>query len=137
MSLADETGTDVEIYRRHGDDGVYADSHTGAPEQLLALLDRLGLERHTMPHAYVWHRTPERLSDPEKIRMASRAAAVLAATGYRANIDPGVFDRPAYDTAVAELTARRRAVRTSPEPAPPAASTPVSRPLPPTIRRKP
>ncbi|MDX3855659.1 hypothetical protein [Streptomyces sp. AK02-01A] len=137
MSLADETGTDVEIYRRHGDDGVYADSHTGAPEQLLALLDRLGLERHTMPHAYVWHRTPERLSEPEKMRLASRAAVVLAAAGYRANIDPGVFDRAAHDTAVAELAPRRSAARPSPAPAPPAGSTPVSRPLPLTIRRKP
>ncbi|MFB7270788.1 hypothetical protein [Streptomyces sp. NPDC056244] len=137
MNLADETGTDVEIYRRHADDSVYADSRTGAPEQLLALLDRLGLERHTMPHAYVWHRTPERLSEPEKRRMASRAAAVLAAAGYRGNIDPGVFDRTTYDIAVAELVAQRGTARRSPAPAPPAASTAVSRPLPLSLRRRP
>ncbi|MGW6742850.1 hypothetical protein ACWGDX_19360 [Streptomyces sp. NPDC055025] len=140
MNLADENATDVEIYRLYGDDSVYADSRTGAPEQLLALLDRLGLERHTIPHAYVWHRIPERLSEPEKKQLASRAAAVLAAAGYRGTIDPGVFDRAAYDVAVAELASQRGAARPSPAPvssAPPAVSTPAARPLPLSLRRKP
>ncbi|MDF3292405.1 hypothetical protein [Streptomyces silvisoli] len=39
---ADDEGTDVEIYIKPPTDTVHADTPTGAPEKLLALLDSLG-----------------------------------------------------------------------------------------------
>ncbi|MCX5238851.1 hypothetical protein OG824_26975 [Streptomyces prunicolor] len=61
---ADDEGTDVEIFIRALTDTVHADTPTGAPEELLALLDQLGFERNTVKPAgssgptYVWHEAP-------------------------------------------------------------------------------
>lgn len=58
---ADDEGTDVTIYLKPLTDTVHADTPTGAPEPLLALLDNLGFERRTLPTpgpVYVWHEAP-------------------------------------------------------------------------------
>lgn len=47
-NLADESGTDIEIYRRAlNPDSIHVVSRSNAPEELLALLDNAGLERKT------------------------------------------------------------------------------------------
>jgi hypothetical protein len=128
MSLADETGTDVEIYRRSGADTIYADTRTTAPEQLLEFLDTLGFQRNTIPHTYVWHQLPRYLTEAEATTAASRAAAALTAAGYRTNLDPGLFDRRAYTDVLTEHAERARQ-STGPARQPPAKSTgPTARP---------
>ncbi|MFG2483471.1 hypothetical protein ACGFSI_12035 [Streptomyces virginiae] len=62
-NLADESGTDVEMYRRaRNPDIIHVISRSDAPEELLAILDNAGLERKTIETSgpvYVWHETPE------------------------------------------------------------------------------
>ncbi|MET9664953.1 hypothetical protein ABZY19_06225 [Streptomyces sp. NPDC006475] len=48
-NLADEYGTDVEIYIKALTTTIHADTPTGAPAQLHDLLEQLGLERHEYP----------------------------------------------------------------------------------------
>lgn len=86
-SLADEEDTDIEIYRRYGDPTVYADSRTGADEELLQLLDTLGFERKNPMPMYTWHELPPGLADRENL-CATRAWVVLANLGYTVNLDP-------------------------------------------------
>lgn len=105
MSLADECGTDVEIYRRFGSPVIYADSRTGAPKELLQLLDTLGLDRHTLPPFYVWHQVPDELLEDAQHQLASRACAAVHLAGYRVTIDPDVVNEPALVTAFAALAA--------------------------------
>ncbi|WP_433892568.1 hypothetical protein [Streptomyces sp. CA-111067] len=123
MSLADECGTDVEIYRRFGSPVIYADSRTGAPEELLQLLDTLGLHRHTLPPFYVWHQVPDELPENTQHQVASRACAAVHRAGYRVNIDPDIVDEPALAAALARPANR-------PEPQQPAvpAPTPTAEP---------
>ncbi|MFJ7342368.1 hypothetical protein ACIQU3_19015 [Streptomyces sp. NPDC101110] len=107
---ADDEGTDVEIYRRALTDTVHADTPTGAPEQLLALLDGLGFERKTAVTAgpvYIWHEAPAHLSEAEKKRLATRAIPPLLMAGYRVNIPDYLFDEAAYQQAVHDIRARR------------------------------
>jgi hypothetical protein len=101
VSLADECGTDVEIYRRFGSPIIYADSRTGAPEELLQLLDTLGLDRHTLPPFYVWHQVPDELPEATQHQVASRACAAVHLAGYRVTIAPDVVDEPALAAALA------------------------------------
>jgi hypothetical protein len=101
VSLADECGTDVEIYRRFGSPVIFADSRTGAPEELLQLLDTLGLDRHTLPPFYVWHQVPSDLPENTQLQVASRACAAVHLAGYRVTIDPDVVDEPALVAALA------------------------------------
>jgi hypothetical protein len=106
---ADDEGTDVEIYRRALTDTVHADTPTGAPEQLLALLDSLGFERkraETAGPVYVWHEVPAHLSEDEKKRLATRAIPPLLMAGYQVNIPDYLFDEAAYQQAVHDIRAR-------------------------------
>ncbi|MEE4544033.1 hypothetical protein V2S66_18905 [Streptomyces sp. V4-01] len=114
MSPADECGTDVEIYRRFGSPVIYADSRTGAPEELLLLLDTLGLQRHEAAPFYVWHQVPE----DAQHQVASRACAAVHLAGYRVAIDPDVVDEPVLAAALARPANR-------PEPQQPAAPPPT------------
>ncbi|MFE3645887.1 hypothetical protein ACFXOM_33770 [Streptomyces sp. NPDC059169] len=117
---ADDCGTDVEIYTKALTTTIYAATPTGAPEQLLDLLDHLGLERQEVRTAgpcYVWHIVPEHLDDADQKRLASRAIPSLLMAGYKVNIDPDLFDEPAYQQAAHEVRARR---------ARPAAQSPAS-----------
>ncbi|MFF0201934.1 hypothetical protein [Streptomyces sp. NPDC005017] len=115
---ADDEGTDVEIYRRALTDTVHADTPTGAPEQLLALLDRLGFERKTAQPAgsagptYVWHEAPAHLGEEEKKQLASRAVPSLLLDGYVVHIPDYLFDQAAYRSAVAEIHSQRAAPAT-------------------------
>ncbi|MFD8982849.1 hypothetical protein [Streptomyces sp. NPDC059564] len=115
-NLADESGTDVEIYRRaHTPGSVHIVSRSDAPEELLALLDRAGLERHTEATSgpvYVWHETPEGLSQRAQNRLATRAALPLLIADYKVNIDPDVYDVTAWARAMAEHRTRQAGART-------------------------
>ncbi|MGW2137691.1 hypothetical protein ACWCW2_16990 [Streptomyces sp. NPDC001773] len=63
-NLADEYGTDVEIYIKALTTTIHADTPTGTPAGLHDLLEQLGLERHEYPTGgpiYIWHTVPEHL----------------------------------------------------------------------------
>lgn len=110
---ADDEGTDISIYRRPLTDTVHADTPTGAPEQLLALLDRLGFERNTVRPAgddgptYTWHEAPGHLSEGETKRLATRAVPTLLTAGYTVSIPDHLFDRAVYRRAVEDIRAQR------------------------------
>ncbi|WP_048581866.1 hypothetical protein [Streptomyces viridochromogenes] len=113
---ADDEGTDVTIYLRPLTDTVHADTPTGAPEKLLALLDSLGLERKTLPTpgpVYVWHEAPAHLSEGAKKQLATHAVPWLHKAGYVVHISDDVWDTAAYTDAVT-------AMRHQSAPAPPA-----------------
>ncbi|MET9550110.1 hypothetical protein ABZY36_33105 [Streptomyces sp. NPDC006627] len=121
---ADAEGSDVEIYRKALTDMIHADTSTGAPEQLLALLDALGLERRTEVTAgsvYVWHEVPDHLSEQEQKKVATRAFPFLLLAGYVVNIPDALFDPVAYREAVADIRNHRH---------PTAAPSPGTRPVP-------
>ncbi|MFH9002110.1 hypothetical protein ACH4E5_02510 [Streptomyces afghaniensis] len=133
-NLADEYGTDVEIYIKALTTTIHADTPTGASDQLHNLLEHLGLERHEYPAdtpIYTWHTVPEHLDADEQKRLATRAIPVLFLAGYEVNCTPEVFDESAYRQAVQDLRTRagRPAVRQqapigSASPAAPARRTP-------------
>ncbi|MFI1013114.1 hypothetical protein [Streptomyces sp. NPDC020965] len=127
---ADESGSDVEIYRKALSTTIHADTATGAPEQLLALLDKLGLQRQTPATAgpaYVWHEAPADLAEAEQKRVATRAVPTLLMAGYVVNITDDIFDPAAYREAVAEYRSRGVApAGTAPAPSPVAAPTPTA-----------
>lgn len=119
---ADDEGTDVEIYRKALTDTIHADTPTGAPEKLLALLDQLGLVRQTVTTTgpvHVWHEVPAHLDDEAKKRLATRAIPTLLMAGYVVNIPTDLFDPDAYREAAHEVRAARTATDT-PGPATPA-----------------
>ncbi|MBC9719196.1 hypothetical protein H9Y04_42465 [Streptomyces sp. TRM66268-LWL] len=111
MSLADEHGVDVTFYHRDGT--IYVDTRTGASEPLLAMLDNLGLDRHSA-FGDVWHQVPDGMDEIAMKSMADRAAPLLARAGYQVDIDTGLFGGTAYRAALAEQAAHRQ----SPPPAP-------------------
>ncbi|MGW2858230.1 hypothetical protein [Streptomyces sp. NPDC001205] len=128
---ADDYGSDVEIYRKPLTDTIYAETPTGAPEQLLALLDALGLQRKTVTTAgpvYVWHEVPGHLSEDEQKQAATRALPSLLLAGYVVNIPDDLFDPAAYQEAVADIRNHRHpgAVPSRPSPLAPAPVPPPS-----------
>ncbi|MFH8706539.1 hypothetical protein [Streptomyces rubrogriseus] len=131
-NLADEYGTDVEIYIKALTTTIHADTPTGAPAQLHDLLEHLGLERHAYPAdapLYIWHTVPEHLDAGEQKRLATRAIPVLLLAGYEVNCTPEVFDESAYRQAMQDLRTRagRPAVRQQ---------APIGSPSPPTPARR-
>ncbi|MCZ0974335.1 hypothetical protein O1L55_30005 [Streptomyces albulus] len=103
---ADDEGTDVEIYLKPLTDTVHADTPTGAPEKLLALLDRAGFERKTLETAgpvYVWHEAPGHLTEDAKKHLATGAVPALLMAGYLVNITNDVWHAAAYQDAVAKM----------------------------------
>ncbi|MEU6230942.1 hypothetical protein [Streptomyces sp. NPDC047042] len=112
---ADDEGTDVEIYRKPLTNTVHADTPTGAPEQLLALLDQLGFERNTVRPAgdegptYIWHEAPGHLSEDAMKRLATRAVATLLTAGYTVQVPGYLFDHAVYRRAVEDARAQRAA----------------------------
>lgn len=122
-NLADEYGTDVEIYIKALSTTIHADSATGAPGGLLDLLDQLGLERREVRTAgpvYTWHQAPEHLSADAQKRLVSRAIPALLVAGYQVNCAPEVFDEAAYHQSVQEISSGKPRHRA--QHAPPAAS---------------
>ncbi|AZM56311.1 hypothetical protein DMA15_30060 [Streptomyces sp. WAC 01529] len=132
---ADAEGSDVEIYRNPLTDTIHADTPTGAHEQLLALLDALGLERKTEVTAgpvYVWHEVPSHLSEQEKKKVATRALPSLLLAGYVVNIPDDLFDPVAYQEAVADIRNHRHpaaapSAGTRPAPKAPSRTAPAAR----------
>ncbi|WP_030870479.1 hypothetical protein [Streptomyces sp. NRRL S-37] len=126
-NLADEYGTDVEIYIKALTTTIHADTSTGAPAGLHDLLEQLGLERHEYPTdapLYIWHTVPDHLSADEQKRLANRAIPALLLAGYTVNCDPEVFDEALYQQAAHEvLTNKPKAApqHLTPVPAPPPA----------------
>ncbi|MGW4200336.1 hypothetical protein [Streptomyces sp. NPDC004726] len=103
---ADECGSDVEMYRHALSATIHADTRTGAPEELLDLLDQAGLERHTVETAgpvYTWHEAPGHLAEDEQKRLVTRAVPVLLIAGHIVNITDDIFDPAAYQDAVTEI----------------------------------
>ncbi|MCX4531063.1 hypothetical protein [Streptomyces sp. NBC_01669] len=128
-NLADEYGTDVEIYIKALTTTIHADTPTGAPARLHDLLEQLGLERHEYPTGgpiYIWHTVPEHLGTDEQKHLATRAIPALLLAGYEVNCTPDVFDEAAYRQAVQDI--RTRAARPGVQHAAPASSP--SRPAP-------
>lgn len=105
MSLADEYDVNVTFYHRDGT--IYVDTRTDAPEQLLALLDDLGLARH-QDLDDIWHQVPDEMDEIAMKSMSDRAAPLLARAGYTVDIDAGLFGGTAYRAALAEQAARRQ-----------------------------
>ncbi|WP_338484020.1 hypothetical protein VM636_07220 [Streptomyces sp. SCSIO 75703] len=108
-NLADEYGTDVEIYIKALTTTIRTDTPTGAPAGLHDLLEQLGLERHEYPTGeplYLWHTVPDHLGAEEQKRLANRAIPALLLAGYTVNCDPEVFDEALYQQAVHRLRAR-------------------------------
>ncbi|CAL9459279.1 hypothetical protein [Streptomyces sp. enrichment culture] len=128
-NLADEYGTDVEIYIKTLTTTSHADTPTGAPASLHDLLEQCGLERHEYPTGeplYIWHTVPDQLDVDEQKRLANRAIPALLLAGYTVNRGPEVFDEALYQQAVHCL--RARAARPAPQQPVPASSP--SRPAP-------
>ncbi|MGW4197102.1 hypothetical protein [Streptomyces sp. NPDC005004] len=128
-NLADEYGTDVEIYVKALTTTIHADTPTGASAELHRLLEQLGLERHEYPRGtplYIWHTVPEHFGAEEQKRLATRAVPALLLAGYDVNCAPAVFDEAAYRQAIREVPASTsRAAAKHPVPA--ASSRPVPR----------
>ncbi|WP_033306547.1 hypothetical protein RFN58_34285 [Streptomyces iakyrus] len=121
-NLADEYGTDVEIYIKALTTTIHADTPSGAPAKIHDLLEQLGLERHEYPMGAplsIWHTVPEHLGADKQKRLATRAIPALLLAGYEVNCTPDVFDEATYRQSVHE--ARTRAARLavqSPAPTP-------------------
>ncbi|MGW8452483.1 hypothetical protein [Streptomyces niveus] len=125
-NLTDEYGTDVEIYVKALTTTIHADTPTGAPGQLLDLLDQLGLKRREIRTAgpvYTWHVVPEDLAPGEQKHLVSRAIPALLQAGYDVNCTPDIFDEAAYQQAVRQFRAGK--------PSPPAHPAPPTSPAPP------
>jgi hypothetical protein len=106
---ADDEGTDVTICLRPLTDAVHADTPTGAPKQLLAVLDNLGFERRILPTpgpVYVWHEAPAHLDEgakKKKQQLATHAVPWLHKAGYVVHIDDDVWDAAAYTDAATAM----------------------------------
>ncbi|MFE5298115.1 hypothetical protein [Streptomyces sp. NPDC056632] len=131
MNLADENNKDVEIYRKAGHpDRLHIVSRTGAPEELLGLLDAAGLERRreeTDGPVYTWHETPEGLSQKAQRQLVSREILPLLLAGYDVNIDPDEFDVTAWAQAMQAHRAAWGWPGAHQPPPPPAADPPRPR----------
>ncbi|WP_086831159.1 hypothetical protein [Streptomyces sp. NRRL B-24572] len=128
-NLADEYGTDVELYVKPLTTTIHADTPTSAPAALHNLLEQLGLKRHEYPTGaplYIWHTVPDDLAADEQRRLATRAIPALRLAGYKVNCTPEVFDEAASQQAAHE--ARARTTHASPRNQAPAPSS--SRPAP-------
>ncbi|MCY0942335.1 hypothetical protein [Streptomyces antarcticus] len=131
-NLADESGTDVEIYRlAQNPNSIHVVSRSDAPEALLYLLDNAGLERHTEATTGptdIWHETPEGLSEKAQKQTVTRAALPLMIANYNVNIDPDLLDVTAWAKAMAAHRAHQAEFKTASAPAaapPGPASTPA------------
>ncbi|GGL67929.1 hypothetical protein GCM10010095_61050 [Streptomyces anthocyanicus] len=124
-NLVAEYGTDIETHIKALSVTIQADTPTGAPVALHALLEQLGLEHHEHPQtsrSTSGTPCPDHLGADEQKRLATRAIPALPVTGYTVNCDPDVFDEAVYQQAEREvLTSRPKPSpqRPTPTPAPP------------------
>ncbi|MET9556805.1 hypothetical protein [Streptomyces sp. NPDC006645] len=129
-NLADEYGTDVEIYVKALTTTIHADTRTGAPAKLLDLLDQLGLKRReirTPGPVYTWHIVPEHLGADEQKRLATCAVPALLLAGYKVNCAPDVFIGRVYEQVVREIRAGNPDLPAPPAPAAPTPPAPPGR----------
>ncbi|MFJ2783866.1 MULTISPECIES: hypothetical protein [unclassified Streptomyces] len=131
MNLADENATDVEIYRKAGHpDRLHIVTRTGAPEELLARLDESGLERRqevTAGPVYIWHETPDGLSQNAQRQLTTRALLPLLVAGYDVNIDPDELDVTAWAQSMLAHRAAQKPTAPSLSPPPPSSGLPGPR----------
>ncbi|MFD6245333.1 hypothetical protein [Streptomyces roseolus] len=132
MTLADETNTDVEIHRKAGHpDRLHIITRTGAPEELLARLDKSGLERRqevTDGPVYTWHETPEGLSQKAQRQLVTRAILPLLLAGFDVNIEPDELDVTAWaQSMLAHRTSQKPNADPSQPPPPRSAGSPRPR----------
>ncbi|MEV3857549.1 hypothetical protein AB0J38_24870 [Streptomyces sp. NPDC050095] len=99
INRADIYGVDVQMF--HADSVLYLDTRTGAPDELLALLDSLGFERRTSGDG-TWHQVPQDLDEIALKHLADRALIELDAAGFRLDIDAGIVGGSAYRAALAQ-----------------------------------
>lgn len=128
LNLADENNTDVEIYRKTSHpDRLHIVTRTGAPEELLARLDASGLERRqevTDGPVYVWHETPEGLSQKAQQQLVTRAILPLLIAGFDVNIEPDELDVTAWaQSMLAHRNSQKPKADPSPPPPPPSAGS--------------
>ncbi|WP_098897894.1 hypothetical protein [Streptomyces sp. st77] len=81
--LHEEYGTDAEIYRKPFSTEVIADCGDPRAHEVLVAC---GFVKKTVPPYYVWHQLPEGLPEEEQARRATRAACLLRARGFDANV---------------------------------------------------
>ncbi|MER6165002.1 MULTISPECIES: hypothetical protein [Streptomyces] len=102
--LHEEYGTDAEIYRKPFSTEVIADCGDPSAHEVLAAC---GFVKQTVPPHYIWHQLPEGLSEEEQKRSATRAACLLRAQGFDANVAEDLVSEEAV-AAVREEVRRRR-----------------------------
>ncbi|MFF9072782.1 hypothetical protein ACF1A9_10785 [Streptomyces sp. NPDC014872] len=102
--LHEEYGTDAEIYRKPFSNEVIADCGDPSAHEVLA---SCGFVKQTVPPHYVWHQLPEGLSEEEQKRSATRAACLLRARGFDANVAEDLVSEQAV-AAVREEVRRHR-----------------------------
>ncbi|MFE9976495.1 hypothetical protein ACFYRD_38810 [Streptomyces hirsutus] len=96
-NLADEYGTDVEIYIKALTTIIHADTPTGAPAGLHDLLEQLGLERHEYPTGeplYIWHTVPEHLEADEQKRLRTTPSPPCSWPDTQSTATPTSLMRP-------------------------------------------
>ncbi|MFJ3939120.1 hypothetical protein [Streptomyces parvus] len=102
--LHEEYGTDAEIYRKPFSNEVIADCGDPRAHKVLAAC---GFVKQTVPPHYVWHQLPDGLSQEEQARRATRAACLLRARGFDANVAEGLVSEEAV-AAVRDEVRRHR-----------------------------
>ncbi|MFZ3470455.1 hypothetical protein ACODT3_24430 [Streptomyces sp. 4.24] len=120
-NLADESGTDVEMYRpAFNPDTIHVITRSDAPEELLALLDLAGLERKTETadgSVHVWHETPEGLSKKAQKQLVTRSMLPLLIAAYDVNYQQDVYDVTAWAQAMAEHRSQQAKPKSAQTPA--------------------
>ncbi|MEU3692352.1 hypothetical protein [Streptomyces narbonensis] len=100
----EEYGTDAEIYRKPFSTEVIADcSDPRAHEVLVAC----GFVEKNVPPHYVWHQLPDGLSGEEQKQRATRAACLLHARGFDANVAEDLVSDEALSDALDEIRRHR------------------------------
>ncbi|GGT26221.1 hypothetical protein [Streptomyces purpureus] len=102
--LHEEYGTDAEIYRKPFSNEVIADCGDPRAHEVLATC---GFVKKTVPPHYVWHQLPDGLPEEEQARRATRAACLLRARGFDANVAEDLVSEEAV-AAVRDEVRRHR-----------------------------
>ncbi|MET9374916.1 hypothetical protein ABZX98_12300 [Streptomyces sp. NPDC002992] len=102
--LHEEYGTDAEIYRKPFSNEVIADCGDPRAHEVLVAC---GFVKQTVPPHYAWHQLPEGLPEEEQARRATRAACLLRARGFDANVAEDLVSEEAV-AAVRDEVRRHR-----------------------------
>ncbi|MEU3162444.1 hypothetical protein ABZ753_34435 [Streptomyces griseoincarnatus] len=102
--LHEEYGTDAEIYRKPFSTEVIADCGDPRAHEVLATC---GFVKKTVPPHYVWHQLPEGLPEEEQAQRATRAACLLRARGFDANVAEDLVSEEAIAAVRGEVRRHR------------------------------